>query len=140
MLFTNFAKAPRFCSLMDWFLTSWAFKITSLLNLNKNQCNTQIFWMNWIFSWLWNVFLKSFRDWLNSVEQRQGNGTKMLTRKCLYHGKHMKDWKKVLIQTFKQFKQVLILPNFFFGIRLSIYWQNAFVNILSKTSLVGKYL
>ena len=30
------------------------------------------------------------------------------------------------------------LPNFFFDIRLSIYWQNAFAQILSKSSLVGK--
>ena len=28
------------------------------------------------FSWLCNVFLKYFQDWLNSVEQRQGNFTK----------------------------------------------------------------
>ena len=27
------------------------------------------------FSWLRNVFLKSFQDWLNSVQQRQGQGT-----------------------------------------------------------------
>ena len=26
------------------------------------------------FSWLRNVFLKSFQDWLNSVQQRQGQG------------------------------------------------------------------
>ena len=26
-----------------------------------------------MFSWLRNVFLKSFRDWLNSVQERQGN-------------------------------------------------------------------
>ena len=28
----------RSSSLMDWFLTSWTFKITSLLNLNEYQC------------------------------------------------------------------------------------------------------
>ena len=28
------------------------------------------------FSWLRNVFLKYFQDWLNFVEQRQGNFTK----------------------------------------------------------------
>ena len=28
------------------------------------------------FSWLRNIFLKSFQDWLNSVQQRQGNFTK----------------------------------------------------------------
>ena len=26
------------------------------------------------FSWLRNVFLKPFQDWLNSVQQRQGQG------------------------------------------------------------------
>ena len=46
----------------------------------------------------------------------------------------MKDWKQVLI--IKSLK----LPNFFFDIRLSKYWQNAFVKILLKTSLVGKDL
>ena len=30
------------------------------------------------------------------------------------------------------------LPNFFFDIKLSTYWQNAFAKILSKTGLVGK--
>ena len=38
MLFTNLAKTARFFSLIDWFFTSWTFKITSLLNLNENQC------------------------------------------------------------------------------------------------------
>ena len=28
------------------------------------------------FSWLCNIFLKSFQDWLNSAQQRQGNFTK----------------------------------------------------------------
>ena len=28
---------------------------------------------DWRFSWLHNVFLKSFLDWLNSVQQCQGN-------------------------------------------------------------------
>ena len=28
------------------------------------------------FSWLGNVFLKSFQDWLNSVQQHQENFTK----------------------------------------------------------------
>ena len=33
------------------------------------------------FSWLRNVFLKSFQDWLNSVQQSQGNFTKNLGQK-----------------------------------------------------------
>ena len=31
---------------------------------------------DWRFSWHCNVFLKSFQDWLNSVQQHQGNFTK----------------------------------------------------------------
>ena len=31
-------------------------------------------------------------------------------------------------------------PNFFFDIRLSMYWQNALVKILSKTGFVDKDL
>ena len=38
MLFTHLAKTVHFCLLMDWFLTSWTLKITSLLYLNENQC------------------------------------------------------------------------------------------------------
>ena len=47
------------------------------------------------FSWLCNVFLKLFQDWLNSVQKRQGNfeidaGRKMVIS---WGDKHMKDWK-----------------------------------------------
>ena len=68
------------------------------------------------FSWLRNVFLKLFQNWLNSVQKRQGNlerdaGQKMFIS---WGGKHMKDWKEALIQSLK-------LPNLFFDIRLSIY-------------------
>ena len=31
---------------------------------------------DWRFSWLHNVFLKSFQNWLNSVQQRQRNFSK----------------------------------------------------------------
>ena len=49
------------------------------------------------FSWLRNVFLKLFQDWLNSVQKRHRNferdaGQKMFI--CIsWGGKHMKDWK-----------------------------------------------
>ena len=33
------------------------------------------------FSWLRKVFFKSFQDWLNSVQQRQGNLTKDAAKK-----------------------------------------------------------
>ena len=47
------------------------------------------------FSWLCNVFLKLFRDWLNSVQKRQGTfetdaGQKMFIS---WGGKYMKDRK-----------------------------------------------
>ena len=58
---------------------------------------------------------------------------KMLARKFSYRGKYMKISKWVLIKPLK-------LPNFFFDIRLSMYWENAFVKILLKTGLVGKDL
>ena len=58
---------------------------------------------------------------------------KMLARKCSYRygGKYMKDWQQVLL--IKSLK----LPNFFFDIRLSMYWQKALAKILSKTDLLG---
>ena len=58
---------------------------------------------------------------------------KMLARKCSYRyrGKHMKDWKQVLI--IKSLK----LPNFFFDIRLSMYWQNAFENWFGRQRSLG---
>ena len=134
MLFTNLAKTAHFYSLIDWFLTSWTFKITSLLNLNKNQCKHHLdvslikcFQDFGIFSL--NLFQIGWILFSNAKETLW----KMLTKKCSYHGKHMKDWKKVLIQSLK-------LPNLFFDITLSIYWQNAFVKILSKTGLVTKDL
>ena len=46
----------------------------------------------------------------------------------------MKDGKQVVLI------QSLELPNFFFDIRLSMYWQNTFVKILLKTGLAGKDL
>ena len=36
------------------------------------------------FSCLRNVFLKYFQDWLNSVEQRQGNFTKDARQKIVH--------------------------------------------------------
>ena len=58
---------------------------------------------------------------------------KMLARKCLCCGKHMKDLIQALIKSLKP-------PNFFFDISLSMYWENTFVKIFLKTSLVGKDL
>ena len=47
------------------------------------------------FSWLRNVFLKLFQDWLNSVQKCQGNFERDADQKMFMSsgGKHMKDWK-----------------------------------------------
>ena len=47
------------------------------------------------FSWLRNVFVKLFQDWLNSVLKRQGNFERDAGQKMSlsWGGKHMKDWK-----------------------------------------------
>ena len=71
-------------------------------------------------------------DWILLTNDKE-TSQKMLARKCSYRGKHMKDWKQALIQSLK-------LPSFFFDIRLSMYWHNAFVKIISKTGLAGKDL
>ena len=132
-MFTHLSKTARSCSLMDLFLTSWTFKIFQqipILALLIDLSMIKRFHVFVMFSWSlskigWILFS-------NAKETLQ----KMLARKCSYRyrGKHMKDWKQVLI--IKSLK----LPNFFFDIRLSMYWQNAFVKILLKTGLVGKDL
>ena len=38
---------------------------------------------DWKFSWLCNVSFKYLQDWLNSVEQRQGNFTKDASQEIL---------------------------------------------------------
>ena len=45
------------------------------------------------FSWLRNVFLKSFQDWVNSVQKRQGNFERNAGQKMFisWGSKHMKD-------------------------------------------------
>ena len=72
------------------------------------------------FSWPRNVFLKYFRDWLNYVQQchwnfRKDAGQKMFISWQTYEG----------LKIIKSLKQ----PNFFFDIKLSMYWQSAFVKI-----------
>ena len=59
--------------------------IFDIMNIQNNQ-SLEFEWIpmlaplrsvnDWRFSWLCNVFLKSFQDWLNSVQQCQGNFTK----------------------------------------------------------------
>ena len=47
------------------------------------------------FSWLRNVFLKLFQDWLNSVQKRQGYFERGAGQKIfiLWGDKHIKDLK-----------------------------------------------
>ena len=47
------------------------------------------------FSWLCNVFLKLFQDWLNSVQKLQGNFERDASQKMFisWGGKHVHDWK-----------------------------------------------
>ena len=133
-----FYEDRKYClHIFPWFLTSWTFRITSLLNLNEYQCyhHLDLSMIEGFHGFVMFSLSLSKIGWIlfsNAKETLQ----KMLARKCSYRyrGKHMKDWKQVLI--IKSLK----LPNFFFDIRLSMYWQNAFVKILLKTSLVGKDL
>ena len=116
--------------------------IFDIMNIQNNQ-SLEFEWIPMLaplrsvndrrFSWLRNVFLKSFQDWLNSVQQCQGNFTKDTDQKMLKQLLIMKMLNKMLIKSLKQ-------PNFFFEIRLSMYWQNAFIKILSKNGLVCKDL
>ena len=39
------------------------------------------------YSWIHNVFLNLFQDWLNSIQKRQGNFERdALARNCSYRG------------------------------------------------------
>ena len=59
--------------------------IFDIMNIQNNQ-SLEFEWIpmlaplrsvnDWRFLWLCNVFLKFFQDWLNSVQQCQGNFTK----------------------------------------------------------------
>ena len=67
-VYTSFENCS--CSLMDWFLTPWTFRITSLLNFNEYQC----------YHHLDLSMIKGFHSFVmfslslsNSVQQCQGN-------------------------------------------------------------------
>ena len=60
--------------------------IFDIMNIQNNQ-SLEFEWVpmlapfirsvnDWRFPWLRNVFIKSFQDWMNSVQQCQGNFTK----------------------------------------------------------------
>ena len=70
-------ETVRFCSLMDCF-----FDIMSIRNMQSHEFERKPILAPFTsvsdprFSSLRNMFLKHFQDWLNSVEQHQGNFTK----------------------------------------------------------------
>ena len=78
--------------------------IFDIMNIQNNQ-SLEFEWIPMLpplrsvndqrFSWLRNVFLKLFQDWLNSVQKRQGNFERDAGQKMFisWGGKHMKDWK-----------------------------------------------
>ena len=71
------AETACFCSLMDRFFD--IMNIRNIQSLEFEQKPTLAPFRsvnNQRCSWFRNVFLKSFQDWLNSVQQRQGNFTK----------------------------------------------------------------
>ena len=81
--------------------------IFGIMNIQNNQ-SIEFEWIpmlaplrsvnDWRFSWLRNVFLKSFQDWLNSVQQCQGNFTKDAGQKMFIS---WQDWKYVLMKDWK---------------------------------------
>ena len=59
------------------------------------------------FSWLRNVFLKYFQDWLNSVEQRQGNFTKD-ARKKMFISSQIYEGLKITVNSIIETTQFLL--------------------------------
>ena len=70
--------------------------IFDIMNIQNNQ-SLEFEWVpmlapfirsvnDWRFPWLRNVFIKSFQDWMNSVQQCQGNFTKDTGQKMFILG------------------------------------------------------
>ena len=82
-----FYEDRKYClHIFPWFLTSWTFRITSLLNLNEYQC----------YHHLDLSMIEGFHGFVIfsfSLSNAKETLQKMLARKCSYRGKHMKDWK-----------------------------------------------
>ena len=93
--------------------------IFDIMNIQDNQ-SLEFEWIpilarirfvnDWRFFMAYNNSLKSFQDWLNSVQHCQENFKRYWPKN---RGKHMKYWKSALIKSLK-------LPNFFFNVRLSV--------------------
>ena len=76
------AETARFCSLRDCFFDIMNLQNNQSLELNGKPMLAPLRSVNdRRFSWLRKVFLKSFQDWLNSVQQSQGNFTKEADQK-----------------------------------------------------------
>ena len=71
-------RTAKFCSLMNKF-----FGIMNIRDINSNKFELKLSLAPYSrvddprFSWLWNVFMKYFEDWLvASIKQRPGNFSK----------------------------------------------------------------
>ena len=116
--------------------------IFGIMNIQNNQ-SLEFEWKpmltplkcvnDWRFSWIRNDFLKAFQDWLNSVQQRQGNFAKDVGQKIFI------SWQtyvglKINVNSIIEATQFLNVCTKF------MYWINTFANILSKIGLVVKDL
>ena len=83
------AETSRFCSLMDWFFDIMNIQNNQSLEFEQKSMLAPFRSVNdRRFSWLRYVFLKSFQDWLNSVQQRfiTDTGQKMFISWQKYEG------------------------------------------------------
>ena len=123
-----FMKIAGSSPLMNWFLTSWTFRITSFLNLNDYQCYHHLD-LSMIKGF--HVFVMFSLSLCNSVQQCKGNFTKDTGHKMFI------SW-----QTYEGLEisvnWIIEATQFLLWLQVKYVPQNAFVKILSKTVLVGK--
>ena len=112
------AGTTKFCSLMDMF-----FDIMNIRDINSHKFELKPSLLQFSrvddprFSWLWNVFLQYFEDWLASIEQRPGNFSK--DAKCkIYPNKH--EGFKITINSVIEAVQFLLQHE------VCISWRNLF--------------
>ena len=88
------AETAKFCSLMDMF-----FDIMNIRDINSHKFELKPSLLPFSrvddprFSWLRNVFLQYFEDWLASIEQRPGNFSKKAKGKMLISQETYKGFK-----------------------------------------------
>ena len=84
----------RFCALMDTF-----FDIMKIRDIHSHQFLRKPSLMPFTsnddprFSWLRNVFLQYFEDWLTSIKQRDDKFSKKEKNKIFKFQEHTKGWK-----------------------------------------------